>query len=103
MENTVINVVILAAGKGTRMMSNYPKVLAPIGGQPLLAHVIETATELTKAPPTVIVGHGADQIKQQFSQGVDYVEQREQLGTTFSAKLFFSSPLFFTGFLEETF
>ena len=81
MENTVINVVILAAGKGTRMMSNYPKVLAPIGGQPLLAHVIETATELTKAPPTVIVGHGADQIKQQFSQGVDYVEQREQLGT----------------------
>ena len=77
----MINIVILAAGKGTRMLSNYPKVLAPIGGRPLLAHVIETATQLTKASPTVVIGHGADKIRQQFPQGIDYVEQREQLGT----------------------
>ena len=77
----MLNIVILAAGKGTRMLSEYPKVLAPIGGRPLLAHVIETATQLTKLPPTIIVGHGADKIKQQFSQGVSYVEQRQQLGT----------------------
>ena len=81
MKNTVINVIILAAGKGTRMLSNNPKVLAPIGGRPLLAHVIETATELTKSPPTIIIGHGADKIRQQFPQGGEYVEQREQLGT----------------------
>ena len=56
----MLNIVILAAGKGTRMLSEDPKVLAPIGGQPLLAHVIKTATQLTTEPPIVIVGHGAD-------------------------------------------
>ena len=77
----MLNVVILAAGKGTRMLSDLPKVLAPIGARPLLYHVIKTASQLTELPPTVIVGHGADQVKQQFPQDVNYVEQQQQLGT----------------------
>ena len=63
------------------MLSEDPKVLAPIGGRPLLAHVIETAHQLTNMPPTIIIGHGADKIKQKFPESVNYVEQRQQLGT----------------------
>ena len=77
----MLDIVILAAGKGTRMLSELPKVLAPIGGRSLLSHVIEIAAQLTEAPPTVVVGHGADKVKQQFPQGVNYVEQQQQLGT----------------------
>lgn len=82
----MLNVVILAAGKGTRMLSELPKVLAPIGGRPLLSHVIETAAELTTSTPTVVIGHGADKVKQRFSQALNYVEQKQQLGTGHAVK-----------------
>jgi bifunctional UDP-N-acetylglucosamine pyrophosphorylase / glucosamine-1-phosphate N-acetyltransferase len=77
----MLDIVILAAGKGTRMLSDLPKVLAPVGGRPLLSHVINTAAQLTEVPPTIIIGHGADKVRQQFPQGVNYVEQQQQLGT----------------------
>ncbi|GAA5524645.1 bifunctional protein GlmU [Microbulbifer aestuariivivens] len=77
-----IDVVILAAGKGTRMRSDLPKVLHPIGGMPMLGRVIETAKELGEVEITVVVGHGAELVRERFADsGVKFVEQTEQLGT----------------------
>jgi len=58
-----MNVVILAAGKGTRMRSGLPKVLHPIGGMPMLGHVLETAQSLGPEKIIVVIGHGADQVR----------------------------------------
>ncbi|WP_226643946.1 bifunctional UDP-N-acetylglucosamine diphosphorylase/glucosamine-1-phosphate N-acetyltransferase GlmU [Microbulbifer variabilis] len=80
--NMTIDVVILAAGKGSRMRSDLPKVLHPIGGIPMLGHVIETARQLQGVEITVVIGHGADQVRERFADsGVKFVEQTEQLGT----------------------
>lgn len=77
-----LNVLILAAGKGTRMNSKLPKVLQPLGGRPLLAHVINTAQALQADKVIGVIGHGADAVKQAFaSSAVDWVLQTEQLGT----------------------
>lgn len=77
-----LNVLILAAGKGTRMHSKLPKVLQPLGGRPLLAHVIDTAHALQADKVIGVIGHGADAVKQVFSGvDVDWVLQLEQLGT----------------------
>ena len=57
---TPIDVVIMAAGKGTRMKSSLPKVLHCLGGKALLAHVIECAAALSARQAIVITGHGAD-------------------------------------------
>lgn len=79
----MLNVVILAAGKGTRMKSKRPKVLHPVGGQPLLRHVLDTARRLDfKAPINTIIGHGAEQIEAALSaEDVRFILQAEQLGT----------------------
>ncbi len=75
-------VVILAAGKGTRMNSDLPKVLHPLAGVPLLAHVIKTAKALNPEEIHVVVGHGADQVEAVVAdQGVQFVTQEQQLGT----------------------
>ena len=76
-------VVILAAGQGKRMVSDLPKVLHPVGGRPLLAHVLETAGELDASMRCVVYGHGGAAVKASFadSAGVVWVEQAEQLGT----------------------
>ena len=58
-----MNVVILAAGKGTRMCSGLPKVLHPVGGMPMLGHVLRTAQALNPKKIIVVIGHGADQVK----------------------------------------
>ena len=63
-----MNIVILAAGKGTRMRSDLPKVLHPLAELPLLGHVLNTATELHPAQLVVVVGHGAAQVQQRFAQ-----------------------------------
>ncbi|WP_308364662.1 MULTISPECIES: bifunctional UDP-N-acetylglucosamine diphosphorylase/glucosamine-1-phosphate N-acetyltransferase GlmU [unclassified Microbulbifer] len=77
-----IDIVILAAGKGTRMHSDLPKVLHPIGGVPMLARVIDAARLLGEVSITVVVGHGADLVRERFADsGVQFVEQAEQLGT----------------------
>lgn len=75
-------VIILAAGKGTRMRSKRPKVLQPLAGQPLLAHVIQTTKKLQAQNIITIFGHGGSMVKQAFStEQITWVEQSEQLGT----------------------
>ncbi|WP_231758961.1 bifunctional UDP-N-acetylglucosamine diphosphorylase/glucosamine-1-phosphate N-acetyltransferase GlmU [Microbulbifer elongatus] len=82
-----IDVVILAAGKGTRMRSDLPKVLHPIGGVPMLGRVINAAQGLGEeglgdVSITVVIGHGAELVRERFADsGVRFVEQTEQLGT----------------------
>lgn len=75
-------VIILAAGKGTRMRSSLPKVLQPLAGRPLLGHVIETAKKLNADNIITIYGHGGDRVQTAFAQqDIKWVEQAEQLGT----------------------
>lgn len=76
-------VVIMAAGKGTRLKSKRPKVLHQIGGKPLLAHVIAAASRVV-APEHIfaVVGHEAERVRAAVaSTGVQFVEQKEQRGT----------------------
>ena len=83
----MLDIVVLAAGKGTRMKSSLPKVLHPIAGKPLLSHVLDTAKSINEkdgeADRThVIVGHGADKILASLSDPeLSFTEQTEQLGT----------------------
>ena len=78
-----IHVVILAAGKGTRMKSRLPKVLHPIGGLTLIERVLRTASGLFPASITMVVGHGAEDVKQALSKrtSLQFVTQEQQLGT----------------------
>jgi bifunctional UDP-N-acetylglucosamine pyrophosphorylase/glucosamine-1-phosphate N-acetyltransferase len=77
-----LSIVILAAGQGKRMKSNLPKVLQPLAGQPMLAHVIATAKALRADTIHVVYGHGGEQVKQTLaSEPVNWVLQAEQLGT----------------------
>lgn len=79
----MLNVVILAAGKGTRMQSDLPKVLHRIAGQTMLSHVIQSAQTLQPDNIVVVTGHGAEQVKQAFNEvaGIHFVLQQPQLGT----------------------
>lgn len=83
-----MNIVILAAGRGKRMRSDLPKVLQPLAGRPLLAHVVETARETARACGSrarivVVVGHGAEAVRAAFAGQSDlhFAEQSPQLGT----------------------
>ena len=78
-----LHVVILAAGEGKRMKSARPKVLQPIAGRPMLAHVIDAARALGAAAIHVVHGHGGDQVQAAFADQPDlhWAEQAEQLGT----------------------
>ncbi|WP_111860827.1 bifunctional UDP-N-acetylglucosamine diphosphorylase/glucosamine-1-phosphate N-acetyltransferase GlmU [Acinetobacter sp. CFCC 10889] len=81
-------VIILAAGKGTRMRSRLPKVLQPLAGHPLLGHVIETAKQLQAKNIITIFGHGGDLVQNAFAnENVEWVEQTEQLGTGHAVKV----------------
>lgn len=76
------NVVILAAGKGTRMRSDLPKVLHPIAGKPMLAHVVDTARQLGAAKICVVYGHGGELVPQKLAApDVVWALQEPQLGT----------------------
>lgn len=82
------SVIILAAGKGTRMRSSLPKVLQPLAGRPLLGHVIETAKRLNAEHIITIYGHGGDLVQKAFAhENVQWVEQKEQLGTGHAVKV----------------
>ena len=77
-----IAAVILAAGKGTRMHSARPKVLQQVAGKPLLAWVLRAAREAGCQRLFVVVGHGAEEVRQELdAEDITWVEQREQLGT----------------------
>jgi bifunctional UDP-N-acetylglucosamine pyrophosphorylase / glucosamine-1-phosphate N-acetyltransferase len=78
----MLDIVILAAGKGTRMKSALPKVLHPVGGKPLLQHVVDTAKRLSATAVHLVVGHGAEQVQTQMAgQGLTFSRQEQQLGT----------------------
>jgi len=78
-----LDVVVLAAGQGTRMRSDLPKVMHPLAGKSMLAHVLETVRKLSPASICVVVGHGADKLRSAFAFAPDltFVHQAQQLGT----------------------
>ncbi|MBI1174127.1 MAG: UDP-N-acetylglucosamine diphosphorylase/glucosamine-1-phosphate N-acetyltransferase [Sideroxydans sp.] len=77
-----LNIVILAAGKGTRMYSDKPKVLHHLAGRPLLQHVLDCATQLQPRQVCVVYGHGGEAVPQAMSQySAQFVLQEPQLGT----------------------
>ena len=76
-----LKVVILAAGKGTRMKSAMPKVLHCVAEKPMVEHVVDAAGSLGAEKTVLVIGHGADQVKSTVTRDVAYVEQTEQLGT----------------------
>ncbi|MDP3605903.1 MAG: bifunctional UDP-N-acetylglucosamine diphosphorylase/glucosamine-1-phosphate N-acetyltransferase GlmU [Polaromonas sp.] len=84
---TPVDVVIMAAGKGTRMKSRLPKVLHRLGGRALLVHVIDCAARLSARQAVVITGHGAAEVESAISRevppglGISFARQEPQLGT----------------------
>jgi len=77
-----VNIVILAAGMGKRMYSDLPKVLHPVAGRPMLAHVLDTARALSPSRLVVVVGHGAARVREAVAaDDVAFAEQSQQLGT----------------------
>jgi bifunctional UDP-N-acetylglucosamine pyrophosphorylase/glucosamine-1-phosphate N-acetyltransferase len=80
--HTMLNVVILAAGQGKRMHSNLPKVLHPLAGKPLVAHVLDTARRLRPDRLCVVHGHGGDVVRQALAApDLHWALQEPQLGT----------------------
>lgn len=83
---TALDVVIMAAGKGTRMKSSMPKVLHPLAGKPLVQHVIDTAHALHTRRTILITGHGAEIVepllqKAYPQKALQFAKQMPQLGT----------------------
>jgi bifunctional UDP-N-acetylglucosamine pyrophosphorylase/glucosamine-1-phosphate N-acetyltransferase len=76
-----LSAVILAAGQGTRMKSNLPKVLHPLLGKPMAWYALEAARQATGCKPVMVIGHGADQVRQVLGEQAEYVLQEPQLGT----------------------
>ena len=80
-----VTAVLLAAGQGTRMKSDLPKVLHPLCGKPMLWHVLEALKSVTTEKPVVIVGYGAEQVKKFVGESAECVLQEPQLGTGHAA------------------
>lgn len=79
---TPLNIVILAAGKGTRMYSNKPKVLHALAGKPMVQHVLDCAKALQAQQICVVYGHGGEAVPQAMTQyQAQFVMQEPQLGT----------------------
>jgi bifunctional UDP-N-acetylglucosamine pyrophosphorylase/glucosamine-1-phosphate N-acetyltransferase len=77
-----LSIVILAAGQGKRMQSDIPKVLQPLAGMPMLAHVLGLAAKLTPASIHVVYGHGGERVRELFDDGrLRWSLQSDQLGT----------------------
>ena len=79
-----LHVIVLAAGKGSRMKSSKPKVLHQLAGKPMLEHVLETAVSLFPKAIHVVIGHEAQQVQEYFEgypNEINWVTQTEQLGT----------------------
>ena len=80
-----VTAVLLAAGQGTRMKSDMPKVLHPLCGRPMLWHVLEALKSATTEKPVVVVGHGAGAVSHYLDDSADCVLQEPQLGTGHAA------------------
>lgn len=77
-----LTTIILAAGKGTRMRSEMPKILHRVAGRPLLEHVYDTSKQLADNRVNIVYGHGAEMVRDRLSHfDAQWVEQAEQLGT----------------------
>ncbi len=81
-QTTSLDILVLAAGKGTRMRSDLPKVLHPIGGKALVQHVVDTARSIGGQQILIIIGHGAEKVEAcMAAPDVKFVLQAQQLGT----------------------
>lgn len=80
-----VTAVLLAAGQGTRMKSSLPKVLHPLCGKPMIWHVLEALKQAAAEKPVVVIGHGADAVKNYLGDSADCVLQEPQLGTGHAA------------------
>jgi bifunctional UDP-N-acetylglucosamine pyrophosphorylase/glucosamine-1-phosphate N-acetyltransferase len=80
-----VTAVLLAAGQGTRMKSDLPKVLHPLCGKPMLWHVLEALKTVTTEKPVVVVGHGAEAVRNYIGDSAECVLQEPQLGTGHAA------------------
>jgi len=76
-----ITAVLLAAGQGTRMKSDLPKILHPICGQPMVFHALDAACAVSTEKPIVVIGHGADAVRKAIGGLAGCVVQEQQLGT----------------------
>ncbi|TLN16643.1 bifunctional UDP-N-acetylglucosamine diphosphorylase/glucosamine-1-phosphate N-acetyltransferase GlmU [bacterium] len=76
-----ISSVVLAAGHGTRMKSELPKMLHPLAGRPLVMHALSAAAALADEPPVVVVGHGEDSVRKAVGSAARFAVQEKQLGT----------------------
>lgn len=91
-------VVVLAAGFGRRMKSSVPKVLHPLLGCPIIKYVLDTVSELSPVQTVVVVGHGAQEVKDSIgANGIKYSHQKKQLGTGHAASCARSELLKFKG------
>lgn len=84
--SNVLKAVILAAGKGTRMNSDLPKVLHKVDGRPMVEYAIKAAKDAGALDVCVIVGYQAKLVKDNICEIVEYAEQKEQLGTGHAVK-----------------
>ena len=84
-----LHVIVLAAGEGKRMKSSKPKVLMPLAGRPMLAHVLDTARALQPEGLHLVYGHGGAQVRSAFAGADDlqWAEQARQLGTGHAVRL----------------
>lgn len=76
-----ITPLILAAGQGTRMKSDLPKVLHPVLGRPLVWHAVNTLKQVSDVKPVVVVGHAAETVKQALGDSAQFAYQEQRLGT----------------------
>ena len=92
-----LGIIVLAAGKGTRMKSDLHKVLHPIAGRPMLDHLLASARELAPARQVVVAGHGRDQIARALDGAAEVAVQDPQLGTAHAVQQAQAALADFTG------
>ena len=76
-----ISTIILAAGQGTRMVSDLPKVLHPLNGKPLILYSVEAAQAVSTEKPVVVIGNGAEKVREALGDRVTFALQEKRLGT----------------------
>src|SRR3954462_14742411 len=81
LKNTNLDVIILAAGLGTRMKSATIKILHRAAGRPIIDYVLDLAADLSPRPPVMIVGHQRDAVQKSVGNRARFAVQDEQLGT----------------------
>ena len=76
-----ISTIILAAGQGTRMVSDLPKVLHPLNGKPLILYAVEAAESVGTEKPVVVIGNGAEKVREVVGERAIFAVQEKRLGT----------------------